>query len=56
MWKLAECYEAKGEAEEAIAETEKALELIRVLNHPNFNDVYTDFFNKQIKRIRESKA
>lgn len=56
MWKLAECYEAKGEAEEAIAETEKALELIRVLNHPNFNDVYTDFFNKQIKRIREFKA
>ncbi len=56
MWKLAECYEAMSETEEAIAETEKALELLRVLNHPNFNDVYTDFFNKQIKRIKESQA
>ena len=54
MWKLAECYEANNETDEAIAETEKALELLKIMNHPNFNDVYSDYFRKQIKRMKEN--
>lgn len=56
MWKLAECYEANGETDAAIAETEKALELLKIMNHPNFNDVYSDYFKNQIKRMKESIA
>ncbi len=52
MWKLAECYEAEGDIQKATDETEKALKLIPILNHPNF-DIYTDFFNKQIARLNE---
>ncbi len=55
MWKLAECYEAEGETDKAIEETEKALELIPILDHPNFN-IYTDFFEKQIKRLKKSRV
>lgn len=51
MWKIAECYEAAGKNDKAIAETEKALSLIPVLNHPNF-EIYTDYFNKQIERLK----
>lgn len=54
MWKLAECYEAKDEKNKAIVETEKALELIKILDHPNFY-VYTDFFNSQISRLKNLK-
>ena len=55
MWKLAEYYEAKNEIDKAIAETEKAIQLIKLLNHPNFC-VYTDYFMKQIKRMKENQA
>ncbi len=51
MWKMAECYEAEGDFEKAITETEKALSLIPILDHPNF-DIYTDFFGKQIERLK----
>ena len=51
MWKLAECYEAKGDYAEAILESEKALELLEILNHPNFS-IYTDYLNKQINRLK----
>lgn len=51
MWKLAECYEAKGDYAEAILESEKALELLAILNHPNFS-IYTDYLNKQINRLK----
>lgn len=51
MWKIAECYEAAGKNDKAIAETEKALSLIPVLNHPNF-EIYTGYFNKQIERLK----
>lgn len=56
MWKLAECHEADGKTVIAIAETEKALALLKILDHPNFNDVYSDYFEKQIKRMKESQA
>ncbi|MBQ8210561.1 MAG: helix-turn-helix transcriptional regulator [Clostridia bacterium] len=51
MWKLAEYYEETGETEKAVAETEKALQLIPVLGNYRF-DIYTDYFNKQIKRLK----
>lgn len=51
MWKLAECYEAKEDYAEAILEAEKALELLAILNHPNFS-IYTDYLNKQIDRLK----
>ncbi len=54
MWKLAECYEANGELAKAIAETEKALQLIPILNHPGY-DNYVIFFTKQVKRLRAKK-
>ena len=54
MWKLAECYEADGEIEKAIAETERALQLIPILNHPSY-DSYVTFFTKQVKRLREQR-
>lgn len=56
MWKLAECHEADGKTADAIAETEKALALLKILDHPNFNDVYFEYFEKQIKRMKESQA
>lgn len=51
MWKIAEYYEEKGETERAIEETEKALSLIPVLCHPNF-EIYIEYFNKQIERMK----
>lgn len=51
MWKLAECYEAKGNYAGAILESEKALKLLTILNHPNFS-IYTDYLNKQIDRLK----
>ncbi len=54
MWKLAECYEASGKTDKAIKETEKALELIKILDHPNFYVIYEDFFKKQIKRLQNT--
>lgn len=54
MWKLAECHEANGEAEKAVAETKKALELIKTLDHPNFYAVYEEFFKKQIERLQNT--
>lgn len=54
MWKLAECYEAQGDYSKAILESEQALRLLEILNHPNFG-IYTDFLNKQIKRLKEIK-
>lgn len=55
MWKIVEYYEEKGETEKALEEIEKALKLIPILNHPNF-DIYTDYFNKQIKRLKEKQS
>lgn len=51
MWKLAECYESEGKIQKAIEETERALSLIPILGHPNF-EIYTDYFNKQIERMK----
>lgn len=54
MWKLAECYEAKENYTEAVIEAEKALELLRILDHPNFS-IYTDFLSKQINRLKSKQ-
>ncbi len=51
MWKIAEYYEEAGETEKAIDETEKALQLIPILENAAF-DIYTDFFRKQIERLK----
>ena len=53
MWKLAEYYESNGEIQKAINETEKALKLISIIDNADFNS-YTDFFNKQISRLKLS--
>lgn len=50
MWKLAECYEAQEDYAQAILESQKALDILKILNHPNFS-IYTDFLNKQINRL-----
>ncbi|MBQ3128845.1 MAG: helix-turn-helix domain-containing protein [Clostridia bacterium] len=54
MWKLAECYEADEDYSKAIIEVQKALELLRILDHPNFG-IYTDFLNKQIVRLKKKQ-
>lgn len=51
MWKLAECYEADGKNEAAIAETEKALGLVAVFGDCRY-DCYTEYFTKQINRMK----
>ncbi len=51
MQKLAECYEADGEIEKAVEETEKALQLIPILKKEPF-DIYVGFFEKQLARLK----
>ena len=52
MQKLAECYEADGEIAKAIEESEKALQLLPILQNDAF-DMYVDFFEKQIASLKE---
>jgi transcriptional regulator with XRE-family HTH domain len=52
MEKLAECYEANGQYEQAIAELKRALLLIPVLENKNY-DVYTDYFSKRISTLEK---
>lgn len=55
MWKIAEYYEEKGEIDNAITETKKAVELIEVFdNEKKIANFYTykDFFNNQINRMK----
>ena len=54
MWKLAEYYEEIGEIEKATKETEKALDLIAVIQNTHF-DVYQTYFNKQIERLKSTE-
>ncbi len=51
MWKMAECYEGDGNIEKAIDETEKALNLVVVVQNPKF-DSYIEYFNSQIERLK----
>ena len=51
MQKLAECYETEGNVAKAIAETEAALQLPPILKNKAF-DIYVDFFEKQLKRLK----
>ena len=54
MWKLAEYYEAEGEYDRAIHETEQGLKLITALeDEPKIDrfDTYKDFFGRQIERL-----
>ena len=50
MWKLAECYEANGEYGKAILETEKAINLISVMEEKQAFDNYVVFFKNHVKR------
>lgn len=51
MWKIAEYYEEKGEIEKAIEETEKALNLLPIIENTQF-DTYVEYFNKQMERLK----
>ncbi|MCH5273753.1 MAG: XRE family transcriptional regulator [Lachnospiraceae bacterium] len=51
MWKLAECYEADGKISKAIAETEKLLLLIPIIENNSF-DIYIEYFTKQLSRLK----
>ncbi len=51
MWKLAEYYKSKGDIQNAIAETEKALKLISVESNKNF-EIYKDFLQNQLKSMK----
>lgn len=48
MEKLAECYEADGKKEEAKAEREKALKLLKIMNNSGCFDNYVEFFQQKI--------
>ena len=50
MWKTAECYEETGEYDKALKETEKALKLINIIEHNQF-DTYIDYFSEKIKNF-----
>ena len=52
MQRLAECYEAEGNIAKAIEETEAALQLLPTLKKEQF-DIYVDFFEKQLARLKE---
>lgn len=52
MWKIAEYYAETGEYSEAIEETEKALQIIDIIKHSQF-DVYIDYFSDKIKEFSE---
>lgn len=52
MWKIAEYYAETGEYSKAIEETEKALQLIDVIKHSQF-DIYIDYFSNKIKEFSE---
>ena len=54
MEKLAECYETEGKKEEAIAELEKALKLIPILENKHY-DTYVSFLEKRIEKLKETK-
>lgn len=51
MWKMAECYEDDGNIEKAIDETEKALNLVIVIQNPKF-DSYIEYFSSQTERLK----
>lgn len=53
MWKLAECYEADGKIDDAIAETEKALEFVKLFDDYRY-DNYVEYFSKQIERMKKA--
>lgn len=60
MWHLAECFEAKGDIDSAVAETERALSLIAILGNSGsdsnyFYENYVVFFENQIARMTEKK-
>lgn len=55
MWKMAEYYEENKEADNALKEVEKALNLMEILKNPDFH-VYSEFFNKQMQRLKELKC
>lgn len=56
MWKVAECYEAEGDRNKAVKETERALGLIATMSGEEkigrFEN-YVEFFNKQIDRMNK---
>ncbi|MBQ8798992.1 MAG: hypothetical protein IJZ55_05445 [Lachnospiraceae bacterium] len=52
MQKLAECYEVEGNIANALEESEKALQLLPILNNEAF-DIYIEFFEKQLARLKE---
>jgi len=55
MWKLAEYYRDEGDTQKALEETEKALNMIKVMNTEEETDRfdnYVEYFNKQIKKLR----
>lgn len=51
MWKLAEYYEENGSVEKAIKETEKALNLIPIIESADFEN-YIEYFNRQLERLK----
>ena len=54
MWKVAESYAEAGAYCKAIEETEKALELIGIINQNQF-DIYKDYFSEKIKEFLKYK-
>ena len=51
MWKIAECYEEEGEIDKAIAETEKALQILPIFSQKSFQ-LYVEFLEKQLNRLK----
>lgn len=52
MCKISEYYEENKEYEKAANEIEKTLQLLTVIDHPNFIDVYSEFFSKKHNQLK----
>lgn len=54
MWKVAEYYADAGEYDKAKEETRKALDIINIMQHSQF-DIYIDYFNNKINEFSGHK-
>lgn len=52
MWKIAECYEADGNLEQAAAETECALSILHVIDNPYLQN-YEEFLSHKLGQWRQ---
>ena len=52
MYKISECYEENGEYDKAVKEIQKALQLINIIGHNQF-DIYVGYLDEKQKHLSE---